>query len=304
MDTYAAVVVTYNRLSFLKTCIASLREQSLKLDALIVINNNSTDGTTKWLDEQSDLIVIHQENGGGAAGFYRGIQAAYAQGFDWIWLMDDDVYPRRDCLEEMIFANLSSNNAYDVLQPDRKFFNSDSEWNYGSQFNFRNPFQPEAIRPVRSSDFGGGEKVRPIVSFPFEGPMLSRKVIREVGMVDRRYFIMYDDTDYSARVHRKGFKVGFVRNAVMIKMINPPADGIALDWKLYYRVRNQIIIDRKFGSSYIAVSRAGFTNLKRLAAIIKLSIKRKSYRDLPKNIGVISRAIMDGFRFDCKAEIL
>jgi GT2 family glycosyltransferase len=304
MDTYAAVVVTYNRLSFLKICIESLREQTVKLHSIIVINNNSTDGTAEWLNVQPDLTVIHQENGGGAAGFYRGIQVAYAHGFDWVWLMDDDVDPLKNCLEEMVLANLSSKNRYDVLQPDRKFFNSDSEWNYGSKFNFHNPFKPEAILPIRSSDFAKGEKIKPIVSFPFEGPMLSRKVIREVGMVDKRYFIMYDDTDYSARVYQAGFKVGFVKNAVMIKMINPVADGIALDWKLYYRVRNQIIIDRKFGSSYIAVSRAGFTNLMRLAAVLKLSIQRKSYRDLPKNISVISRGIIDGFKFDCKADVV
>jgi GT2 family glycosyltransferase len=304
MDTYAAVVVTYNRLELLKVCISSLRDQSFKLNSIIVINNSSSDGTAEWLNEQKDLVTVHQDNGGGAAGFYKGIQVAYDLGFDWIWLMDDDVDPLKDCLAAMIEANKSSNMAYHVLQPDRKFFNCDAEWNYGSKFNFHNPFLPEAVRPIRSSDFEDHEQIKTIVSFPFEGPMLSRKVIQAVGMVDKRYFIMYDDTDYAARVHRAGFNVGLVKAAVMIKMINPITNVIAADWKLYYRVRNQIIIDRKFGSRYIAVSRAGYANTKRLLALVKLSIKRKSFIELPREVATISKAVIDAFRFDCNAKPL
>jgi len=297
MNTYAAVVVTFNRLALLKGCIDSLRKQTKPLDAIIVINNSSTDGTKQWLDAQPDLTVIHQENGGGAAGFYRGMKEAYAGNFDWIWMMDDDVDPLLNCLEKMISANALYKNQFDVLQPDRKFFNSESEWRYGSKFNFRNPFKPEATIPVKSSDFLDQEKIKTIVSFPFEGPMFSRKVIEKVGWVDKRYFIFYDDTDYSARVHQAGFKVGFVRDAIMTKMINPPLNGISVDWKLYYRIRNQIIIDRKFGNPYIAVSRAAFMNVQRVLAIGKLSLRKKTFNDFPEHVSTVARAMRDGFRF-------
>jgi GT2 family glycosyltransferase len=89
----AVVLVTYNRLYLLKECLTSLRKQTYKPDKIIIINNDSTDGTTDWLDEQTDLEVIHQANLGGAGGFYTGIKLAYEQGFDFIWVMDDDVEP-------------------------------------------------------------------------------------------------------------------------------------------------------------------------------------------------------------------
>ena len=38
------------------------------------------------------------ENLGGAGGFHHGVRAAHEQGFDRIWLMDDDVVPAPDCL--------------------------------------------------------------------------------------------------------------------------------------------------------------------------------------------------------------
>ena len=100
-----AVVVTYNRLELLKRVISALKSQTVPVDKIIVINNGATDGTKEWLDSQESLITIHQENVGGAGGFYRGIKQAMTTETDWIWCMDDDVYPENDCLEKLLQYN-------------------------------------------------------------------------------------------------------------------------------------------------------------------------------------------------------
>lgn len=96
-----AVVVTYNRLELLKRNIGCLR-QNQPLSSIVVVNNGSTDGTAGWLSGQQGLTVITQENVGGSGGFYTGMQYAYREGADWIWCMDDDVFPRPDCLEHLL----------------------------------------------------------------------------------------------------------------------------------------------------------------------------------------------------------
>ena len=60
-----AVVVTFNRFELLKKTISCLRATP-QLNAIVVVNNDSTDGTATWLDNQQDLTVIHQQNVGGA----------------------------------------------------------------------------------------------------------------------------------------------------------------------------------------------------------------------------------------------
>ena len=100
-----AVVVTYNRRELLKRNLSCLRANR-PVQSIVVVNNGSTDGTTEWLKEQKDLIVIHQENVGGSGGFYRGIQHAFQLGADWIWCMDDDVFPRADCMEHLLQLSL------------------------------------------------------------------------------------------------------------------------------------------------------------------------------------------------------
>ena len=95
-----AVVVTYNRMELLKRNIRCL-QQNKPISSIVIVNNGSTDGTTEWLAAQEGLTVINQTNVGGAGGFYTGIQYAYQAGADWIWCMDDDVFPRADCLEQL-----------------------------------------------------------------------------------------------------------------------------------------------------------------------------------------------------------
>ena len=78
------VVVTFNRLELLKRNIECLR-MNKPVSSILVVNNGSTDGTREWLDTQTDLKTVHQENVGGSGGFHTGIEYAYQMGADWIW---------------------------------------------------------------------------------------------------------------------------------------------------------------------------------------------------------------------------
>ncbi|MDX9924653.1 MAG: glycosyltransferase, partial [Ignavibacteriaceae bacterium] len=72
----AAVVVTYNRLEYLKKCIDSLYNQSHQINKIIVIDNSSDDGTWEYLQSQEYVEAIKQKNSGGAGGFFAGIKHA------------------------------------------------------------------------------------------------------------------------------------------------------------------------------------------------------------------------------------
>jgi GT2 family glycosyltransferase len=87
-----AVVVTYNRRDLLRECLVSLQAQTHVPDTILVVNNASTDGTAQMLSaEFAQLEVLTlAENVGGAGGFHAGMKWAYEQGYDWLWLMDDD----------------------------------------------------------------------------------------------------------------------------------------------------------------------------------------------------------------------
>ena len=62
MEKAIAVVVSYNRSNLLAACIDALRNQTRKPDAILVVNNGSTDNTEAWLQQQQDIFFITQKN--------------------------------------------------------------------------------------------------------------------------------------------------------------------------------------------------------------------------------------------------
>ena len=98
--TRRGLLVTYNRCKLLKRCIEHLQRQTATLDQILVINNDSTDGTVQLLDEMG-ITTITQENLGSAGGWRRGIEYALENGYEAAWLMDDDGYPKFNSLDEL-----------------------------------------------------------------------------------------------------------------------------------------------------------------------------------------------------------
>ena len=255
MEKIAAVVVTYNRFELMKKTIAALRMQTRQLNSIIVIDNHCTDGTGEWLDAQDDLTVIHQENVGGSGGFWRGIKEAYERGFDWIWCMDDDVFPREECLERlMVNGNGVTVNErkIGILCPHR-IMNGKTFTGESKRVNLSNPFKNTFDYPLTAEDVENNEVVD-IEGMAFEGPLIKREVVEKIGLPNKELFILYDDTDYSYRAILAGYRVVVVRDALMDKhyfqsTLSYKEDKMKNKWKLAYHIRNSAYICHKYGKN-------------------------------------------------------
>jgi GT2 family glycosyltransferase len=78
-ETVAVVVVTYNRAALLTRMLAGLAALDRQPDAVIVVDNASTDHTANVLDAVHDLplqVIRPEENLGGAGGFHAGVEKA------------------------------------------------------------------------------------------------------------------------------------------------------------------------------------------------------------------------------------
>lgn len=259
----ASVIVTYNRLELLRRTISALRKQSRKLDSIIVVDNGCTDGTHEWLDGETDLYTIHQDNVGGSGGFWRGIKEAYYQGFDYIWCMDDDVYPEPDCLELLLSKD---SQEVGILCPLRKqngrIFLSEVK-----QFNLSNPFKSLHDNKLRRNEIQNNECID-IEGIAFEGPLIKNEVVEKIGLPNKELFLLYDDSDYSYRTVISGYKVRFVTNAILNKELFFANDDIVTKrkkgkWKLYYHIRNTVYFNKKYGKNWLV------RNIRPLGVLIK-----------------------------------
>ena len=251
MSKITAVVVTFNRLNLLQRVIASLQKQSVHIHDIIIVNNGSTDGTKEWLDKQNKLHIIHQENVGGSGGFYRGIQEASKTECDWIWCMDDDVFPSEHCLENLLIY-ASKDNKIGIACPHRlmsgKTFTGEAK-----TLNLSNPFKDMHDNGLMPEDVEANETVD-IVGMAFEGPLIKKEVVEKIGLHNKELFILYDDTDYSYRTILEGYRVIVVRDALMDKydfqsQSSYREDKIKNKWKLAYHVRNTAYFGHRYGKN-------------------------------------------------------
>ena len=240
-----AVIVTYNRLDKLKKTLACYSNQKLLPKYVIVVNNASTDGTEDFLaewemkqEEFSKIIITSKENMGGSGGFYLGQQKALNLDADWIMLADDDAYPEPDYLLGMQ-NYIDTHNCEKIsvvcgivmergtsVNIHRTFLRS--KWDRNFQVNVpqeyyeRGYFEPDFVSYV--------------------GIIISKQKLLTVGLVNKDYFIWFDDFEHSCRLRKQG---KFVCLPSFFIFHDIAEEHSALSWKDYYGYRNNIDIFKK-----------------------------------------------------------
>jgi len=303
MMRIAAVVVTYNRKRLLIECLEALRRQTRSPNAIYIIDNASTDGTPQLLQEKGyieDLeggisrinnlydgrpikvvYVRMKENTGGAGGFHEGVKRAYNDGYDWIWLMDDDVEPEDDALEMLLKWRGRIKGKKSALVPvryfNRSFFNLETK-----KFNFRNPFRHFTYDIVTEDDLKCN--YFQVSGISFEGPLIKREAISSVGFPNKNFFIIGDDTDYAIRLQNYG-PLYMVSDAHLIKKVVTSGE---FNWKAYYYIRNIIYLDRKYGENiFVRYLRPFITLIKYIPYF---------FMKKPRNVKYILKAFKDGYQ--------
>lgn len=246
----AAVVVTFNRLELLKKCVEAIRNQTRKLDEIIVINNSSSDGTEEWLNEQKDLTVITQENSGSAGGQYTGIKTAYEKGYDWTWSLDCDVIAKQNALEKLIYS--------EIFKFEQVGFLTSNILDRNDKVSYINiPYLKSAgdvLEPLNNS------QTIEVISSSFGSVLFNRDAITKVGYPIPEFFIWGDDVEYTMRIIHNGFRGYLIFESIANHLNednfkNPFQNLNMSSNKAFYAIRNTVytikLRNRLFKNSYL-----------------------------------------------------
>lgn len=288
-----AVVVTFNRLPLLQRNLECLRANR-GVSHIVVVNNGSTDGTADYLATlpAAHFTIITQANVGGAGGFHRGMSEAMQQAAEWIWCMDDDVFPRPDCLEHLL--PYTADARYGILAP-RRLMNGRIYTNDFTAYNLTNPFA--SLHKGKLASCPPTEPTE-IAGTAFEGPLIRREVVEKIGLPNRELFIFCDDTDYCLRAHLAGFGLLYVPDALMDKELFFADDTWAereqkKKWKRFYQIRNSTYLNHRYGRNFgVRYLRGliGVSGYILTAALTAPFSKGWTYADIPR----LWRAYRDG----------
>lgn len=263
----AAVVVTYNRLDKLRNTLDAYSKISSGLDYLVVVDNNSSDGTSEFLSswQLSDdckykkIVKSLSDNLGGAGGFYYGCKEAITLGVEWVVVADDDAYPDMNMVNE--FKNFLDNNDTNeivaicstVYRVDDSIDTEHRKW-----LKYKMGIRPTFI-PSKETDYS--KNFFEIDLFSYVGTFMKVDALMKVGLCIPELFIYYDDVEHGMRLGT----VGKIVCVPSIKYCHDDGFGIAksqsnilMSWRNYYDIRNKIYIflkHRKTAGIFWAISR-------------------------------------------------
>lgn len=207
-----AVVVTYNRKELLVKCLDAIVAQIYKPHSVYIVDNASTDGTLKFVQEKGfynvkvSNIMFHYlllpKNTGGAGGFYSGIKTAYdsKEVFEAIWVMDDDGIPDDNCLNHL----QQWLNMYSYISPLVLSIENPQEMAF-------NTLPQKNIAQLKNNYPNGIIKNH---ANPFNGVLFRRDFIEKVGFPKKEMFIWGDENEYETRAASMGIYPITVMNAL------------------------------------------------------------------------------------------
>ncbi len=238
------IVLNWNGRADTVECLESLsrsRSHSRTELTVALVDNGSTDGTVAEVRERfEDVTIIENEaNLGFAAGNNRGLAWAIDAGHDVIGVLNNDTVVEPDFLDPLLEAiALAPESTYAspliryLAEPDMIWFGGAEVDPATGIFVHRQMTQPDP----------GSRVPTPMVT----GCALfaHRTLWARAGLFDERYFLIFEDADWSARANGIGGHGVVVNDSVIFHAVSSTIQASAASAADYYYARNGLAFVR------------------------------------------------------------
>lgn len=210
------VIVSYNVKEYLSACITSIQRDSVPVE-IIVVDNNSSDGTLQMLKESFPLVklIANKENKGFSGANNQGIVVAESQ---YILLLNPDTEIVGDALEKMVqFLNQKGDNC--IIGP--KLLNSDrslqiSCWKFpGLMEMFLELFYLHQVFGTRNYSVEKMKNIFEPHALSGAAVLFNKDLINKIGGLDEIFFWM-EDIDFCYRAKKAGANIIYFPEATII----------------------------------------------------------------------------------------
>jgi GT2 family glycosyltransferase len=274
----AIVMVNWNRAVDTLEAYASLQSSVEKDWRLIVVDNASSDGSFEVLSQAmgGDALVLQSGgNLGFAGGCNVGIRKAVEIGADYIYLLNNDA----TVLPSTLTALLDAAKGFDdrcVLGSVVKYAGSETYQFFGAELD------PRAGVPVWYSDKDAAMLRQDFVPTAFVlGAALfaPRALWEELGPLDERYFLNFEETDWCQRAQAAGAACQMVVSSVIMHAAGATLGPNEGPLQVYFLTRNELLFSENHGSGSqrlrVAKRRVG-----RIVSSLFRALKRTGGADL------------------------
>lgn len=222
------IIINYKTASLLRQCLKSIQKNKPQFNyEIIVVDNASKDGSVEMIEDDfySEVkLIANDENLGFPKAVNQGIKAS--KDSQYILLLNPDITVLSNTLDRMIDF-MEKNRSVAVLGP--KLINP----NGTIQNSCFNQYTSPKIVLYRRTIFGNTKKAKKEikkflmadwdhnqgreVAWILGSCMLVRKqAIKQVGLMDERFFMYMEDVDWCRRFWQKGWKVYYYPDVKMV----------------------------------------------------------------------------------------
>jgi GT2 family glycosyltransferase len=225
MIDVSIIIVNWNTRDILRDCLRSVYEQTKDVSfEVIVVDNASTDGSGAMVKRQFPSVVLmeNNENMGFAEANNQAIKVA---GGRYVLLLNSDTLVLDNAIAKTVkFADEHPDAAVAgcmVLNSDETI--QQTCFMYPSNFNMflaatylYKIFPKSVIFGREGMTWWDYNDVREVDVVAGCFMLVRREAIQQVGMLDNRYFVYCEETDWCYRFSKKGWKILFTPNARII----------------------------------------------------------------------------------------
>lgn len=245
------IVVNYNSADFINEFCASLRAIDYANWRLIAVDSASGDGSFDVIERAfpAATIVRCDDNVGFAAGANIGIRDVLSHGDAYALFLNEDVALTPDFLQKLVAA--ADERTFVVPKIlyyyDRRIISTHAggfDWTLGL---FRGTYGGKRDGAATASRRDGLETAS------FCCALVPTAAFRDAGLLDERFFMYYEETDFIRRAQDQGYRVRYEPSAVIYhRESGASGGGWMTPFKQYYATRNRIYLVRKHQRSRAA----------------------------------------------------
>jgi GT2 family glycosyltransferase len=247
----AIVLLNYNGLEDTRKCLESIERIPYRPLQIIVVDNASAEDPTEILQaEFPRCIVLRSEtNQGWAGGNNIGIRHTLPQDAEYVILLNNDTLVSEELVYRLVHAAqgrpefgvigpvINHMVRPDEVQTDGCLFIRED----GSGFFQRKPVERKRCSPpaITEVDIVNGCCM-----------MISKRVFETIGLIDERFFLIHEESDFCLRARQAGFLCGVIGESLVWHK-HSASFTRAGNWRQrYYDVRNLFLLLRLHSSTY------------------------------------------------------
>ena len=239
------VILSWNGREKTMACLTSVFASSYPNFRVLVVDNASSDDSVSYLRTLGEKITLleNAQNLGFTGGCNCGISHAISAGADYVWLLNNDATVDAETLTQLVAA-CEADACIGLASPIICVAEPAGKVEFaGGRIAFT-PWDWEfTTDPVVGKRWQAGDPEA--IGVYGTAMLIRRRLIKEVGVLDDRYFAYWEDVDYSIRSIKAGFRNLVVFGSSVCHWKKPvPLDVGRAPYFFYFMTRNEILLCR------------------------------------------------------------